>query len=202
MRRHIVHSGDSVAKIAQQYGVTVEEVHAVNRIDELYQLYQGRVLRIPVSVTSPVEMNSRVAAVPTSNGSNFVSAETPRTSVTVPREEVVVEVEETPAGIEEPPAVPEVAFEVPRVAVTETPRREAPVVRETYIVTPRETPVVQPRVTPVAQSSNQKTYTVVKGDTAYRISQRFNVKADALLKHNGISDPSKLQIGQTLKIPN
>ncbi|MFT5154744.1 MAG: LysM repeat protein, partial [Planctomycetota bacterium] len=48
MRRHIVHSGDTVPKIAQHFGITPEEIYAVNRIDELYQLYQGRVLRIPV----------------------------------------------------------------------------------------------------------------------------------------------------------
>ena len=58
MRRHIVHSGDSVDSIAKEYGVTPEEIHAVNRINDLYQLYQGRVLRIPVEVRRPSSSSS------------------------------------------------------------------------------------------------------------------------------------------------
>ncbi len=85
MRRHIVHSGDSVGKIARQYGVTAEQIHAVNRIDDLYQLYQGRVLRIPVSVSTPVPLNSRIAETPSTNGSNAVSSEPSRLPVTIPR---------------------------------------------------------------------------------------------------------------------
>jgi LysM repeat protein len=48
----------------------------------------------------------------------------------------------------------------------------------------------------------QKTYTVVKGDNPFRIAKRFGVHYKELLSHNGITDPSKLQIGQTLRIPN
>ncbi|MFT5109828.1 MAG: LysM repeat protein, partial [Pseudoalteromonas tetraodonis] len=95
MRRHIVHSGDSVAKIAMQYGVSSEEIHAVNPIDELYQLYQGRVLRIPVSASHPVDLNRRMADAPktNTNGSNFVNVEQSRTLPAVSRNDTAAAIE-------------------------------------------------------------------------------------------------------------
>ena len=38
-----------VTSIAKAYGITPEEIYKCNRIDDLYQLYQGRVLRVPPS---------------------------------------------------------------------------------------------------------------------------------------------------------
>lgn len=46
-----------------------------------------------------------------------------------------------------------------------------------------------------------ETYEVKKGDSAYKIAQKYSwATADEILEWNGISDPSKLQIGQKLKI--
>lgn len=46
-----------------------------------------------------------------------------------------------------------------------------------------------------------ETYTVKSGDSPYSISKRYDwATADDILKWNNISDPSKLQIGQKLKI--
>ena len=216
MRRHIVHSGDSVAKIAQQYGVTEEEIHAVNRIDELYQLYQGRVLRIPVSVNEPIEPGraSRFADKASGNGNNFVGAEQSRTKAAVPRAELVSsETKDEPQEEkidDTPELLPETIKEVSKpIVVKETPREpERP---EPKIVSPRKVeperskpPVVKqtaPVVKRTASATGSKTYTVVKGDTAFRIAKRYGVHYKDLLSHNGITDPSKLQIGQALRIP-
>ncbi len=46
-----------------------------------------------------------------------------------------------------------------------------------------------------------ETYEVKKGDSAYKIAQKYSwATADEILEWNGISDPSKLQVGQKLKI--
>ena len=203
MRRHIVHSGDSVAKIAQQYGVSSEEIHAVNRIDEVYQLYQGRVLRIPLSASSPVPLSPQLAEKkPAVDSSSVVSDETPRGPLTTPHAEVVEPSESEDAPDADPllePDRPEVLKEISRpLHVTEVP----PVVeeeREPEIVRP-----IDPPAPPVADDppSRQKTYKVVKGDNPFRIAKRFGVHYKELLRHNGITDPSKLQIGQVLTIPN
>ena len=232
MRRHIVHSGDSVSKIARQYGVTAEAIHRVNRIDELYQLYQGRVLRIPVSVSTPIEPKSVVADVPSTNGSNPVSSAPSRLPATIPRATLPAALDisanadhepidlslmlpeegETsrPVVVEEPaaPVVVEKAPAPSRPEKTEAP--SAPVVAEraqavgaspASIVRPREEPQA-PRPAEPSAAPEQKTYAVQKGDNAFRIGQRFGIHYKELLAHNGITDASKLQIGQVLRIPN
>lgn len=50
-------------------------------------------------------------------------------------------------------------------------------------------------------AASVSTYDVKKGDTATSIAKRFGVTVDSLLKLNKVSDPKKLQLGQTLKIP-
>ncbi|MDR0624155.1 MAG: LysM peptidoglycan-binding domain-containing protein [Treponema sp.] len=44
-------------------------------------------------------------------------------------------------------------------------------------------------------------HVVEKGETVYSISRVYRVSPEALMKYNGITDVSKLQIGQRLKIP-
>ena len=56
--------------------------------------------------------------------------------------------------------------------------------------------------TSVAQDQGATTeYTVVKGDSPYKIAKKFKITPDQLIKANGITDPKKIQIGQKLKIP-
>jgi LysM repeat protein len=45
------------------------------------------------------------------------------------------------------------------------------------------------------------TYKVEKGDNPYKIAKKFGVSYQELLTLNGIDDPTKLQIGQELKVP-
>ncbi len=46
-----------------------------------------------------------------------------------------------------------------------------------------------------------KTYVVQKGDSLYSIAEKFKVDASVLIKLNGIDNPKKLKIGQTLHVP-
>lgn len=57
-----------------------------------------------------------------------------------------------------------------------------------------------------AQSNTQsgiygQRYTVQKGDTLWRISQRFAIPLDALIKVNNLKNPNVLHVGQELIIP-
>lgn len=53
-----------------------------------------------------------------------------------------------------------------------------------------------------ATPATPQTYTVKSGDRLLFIAKRFNVSPDELIAANKIKDPSKLQIGQSLKIPS
>ena len=44
-------------------------------------------------------------------------------------------------------------------------------------------------------------YKVMHGDTLYRIAQKTGSSMDAIVMANGMSDPSKLAVGQMLVIP-
>lgn len=50
-------------------------------------------------------------------------------------------------------------------------------------------------------SSSQVSYTVRRGDTLYRIAQRYSVSVSRLMTANSIDDPQDLEVGQVLTIP-
>jgi LysM repeat protein len=60
-----------------------------------------------------------------------------------------------------------------------------------------------PRATPVSEesASNGNSYTVVKGDTFYKIARDHKVSVSTLMSHNRITNDKSLKIGQVLKIP-
>ena len=41
---------------------------------------------------------------------------------------------------------------------------------------------------------------VVKGDNLTKISKKYNVPSDSIIKWNGIKNPDKLKIGEVLKL--
>lgn len=44
-------------------------------------------------------------------------------------------------------------------------------------------------------------YTVAAGDTLWKIAKIFNTQPSQIAKMNGITDPSKLKVGSTIKVP-
>jgi murein DD-endopeptidase MepM/ murein hydrolase activator NlpD len=44
-------------------------------------------------------------------------------------------------------------------------------------------------------------HVVAKGETVYSISRSYRISPDELMRHNGITDPSRLQLGRSLRIP-
>lgn len=70
----------------------------------------------------------------------------------------------------------------------------------------RFTAVEQPATTSkpapkTEETSSARSYVVKKGDTATSIAKKSGCTVDELLKLNKISDPKKLQLGQSLKLP-
>jgi LysM repeat protein len=90
------------------------------------------------------------------------------------------------------PVAPPTALVVPTATPTATPFPTLPATA-TPTATPRPTPTVTP--TPL------RTYVVQEGDILKDIAAAFNVSVADLMRVNGITDPTKLQIGQVLIIP-
>lgn len=56
-------------------------------------------------------------------------------------------------------------------------------------------------IAPVAAVAGAKNYTTQPGDSIWRISNRFKVSQDVLMKANGINDARKIKAGMSLIIP-
>jgi murein DD-endopeptidase MepM/ murein hydrolase activator NlpD len=54
---------------------------------------------------------------------------------------------------------------------------------------------------PEKLAADEGVHTVQKGETVYSIARSFGIGSDQLMRFNGITDPTKLQVGQRLKIP-
>lgn len=72
--------------------------------------------------------------------------------------------------------------------------------------TPGTSPAASPtpQTSPAAAQTEQRSYTVRSGDTLRGIAQRMYGNANLasfLAEANGITDPTKLQVGKTLVIP-
>jgi len=90
------------------------------------------------------------------------------------------------------PVVPLAASSAVAPAVTQTSPPKAAVASK---AAPKSAPVV------ATTAAAAGTYKVEKGDNPYKIAKKLGVTSQDLLKVNSIEDPTKLQIGQVLKVP-
>lgn len=105
---------------------------------------------------------------------------------------IVAEVPPEVAAIRNQPAIPvseQGLVEILPQAATAQPQLIRPTNRQLEDA-PRANPVGSGRI-----------HTVKSGENIWRISNRYKVSQKELLSLNGITDPSKLQIGQVLKLP-
>ncbi len=100
-------------------------------------------------------------------------------------------------------ATPSTIGKTPTITSSSATRTAAPA---TQTVTPSTTMTVsssaRSSVTAATRvSSSYALYVVKKGDTLYSIAKRYQTSVTELQRINGISDPSKLAVGQELKVP-
>ncbi|MEM1057769.1 MAG: LysM peptidoglycan-binding domain-containing protein [Verrucomicrobiota bacterium] len=81
--------------------------------------------------------------------------------------------------------------------VTEVVQATVPVIdRSTYVYDGAEP------TAPVPAAASAQTHTVAKGETLWRIARQYKTTPAAIANANGITDPSKVKIGTTLRIPS
>lgn len=86
------------------------------------------------------------------------------------------------------------AAPAPVVAKTEAPAAPVP-------AAPVKTETAKPAPAAATATDSGEIYVIAKGDNPYSIAKKLKVSYQALIEVNGITDPTKLQIGQKLKIP-
>jgi LysM repeat protein len=173
--------GDNYTRIATAQEVDENELRAANsNVD----IVPGLIMKIPpkrIVAMDPPE----VAAI--------------RGNTPLDRDRGLVEAVPVSGGA---PRAQLVKAAMPENLVTVQKPAAAPVIAK-----PRSTPPPPPRATPVAAAPpaatpSAKSYVVQSGDNVWRIANKFKVDQKALMKANGISDPKKLKLGMSLKIPH
>lgn len=170
-RTYKVQRGDTPAYIASQFGITAEELMAVNGITNPSALQVGQELIIPHPPT----------ATPTPSPLPVASPE--------------------PGPAASPAAVPQpTATATAAAGGTATPVAILAAVPSATLM-PTATPTAMPTASPVAAAAEARTYVVQAGDSPDSIARRFGITAQALMAANGITDPTRLRVGQRLVIP-
>lgn len=173
--KHEVAAGDTLNKIAGRYGVSVEQIEKANGLTASSVLRSGQKLTIPQVEAKPVVVpQTKVAPKP-------AVAQTKATpKVVEPQSKVAVKPEVKPVADAKP--VAEVK-----------PKAETKVA---------ETKAVPAKASGGEAAGGEQEYVVVAGDNPYSVAKKFHVSYQKLVEVNGIDDPTKIRIGQKLKIPS
>jgi murein DD-endopeptidase MepM/ murein hydrolase activator NlpD len=173
---HVVQRGETLFRIALNYGVTVQEMASLNGILDPSNLQVGQRLLVPANVA--------------------ISPALPQTHVVQPGETLRSIAEFYNLTTENLVALNDVAnpdtIYVGQILnlisiATETPTLPAPTVS-----------VVEPPVRPVAAPL---IHTVQPGETLFRIATSYGLTVNDLAGANSISDPTLIYTGQQLMIP-
>ena len=167
-RTHTVAAGDTLTRLASQYGTSIEAIERENGISTYSLIRVGQVLKIP-------EPGKALPAVP----EPAVAKALPEPAAKASPEPVVAKA--SPAVVD--------ASKVSTPAPSVDAKAAAPVAAP-------PAPAV-----PAKQAAGADVYVVAKGDNPYSIAKKLKVSYKQLVEVNGIEDPTKIQIGQKLKVP-
>lgn len=172
-RSHQVVPGDTLTRIAARYETTIEAIEKANGLTADSILRVGQVLTLPERGAEPVAVApARTAAAPATTATTETTATTAPTTTPVANTRTTV-----PSGATSAPA-----------STASAPSAAAPA-------------SVAPAAAAPTAGESAEIYEVVAGDNPYSIARRLGVNYQDLLTLNAIDDPTKLQIGQKLKIP-
>jgi LysM repeat protein len=197
---HTVRAGDTVARLATQYGSTTQAIISANGLGPNALIFVGQGLVIPVRATGT---------------GGIIASATPQVII-VTATAVPAQVQPTapPTQIALGPGIAASYTVAPgdtllsiaarfRTSVVAIARLNGIVnpnrilVGQTLLIPATGTPPAAPTPTPTPPPL---TYTVAPGDTLFRISLRFNVPLLRLIQINGIVNPNVIFVGQVLRL--
>ena len=178
-KTHTVAAKETLTSIAAMTKTTVEAIEKENGITSYSVIRVGQVLKIPGTETSKAASAKEAATKQA-----FIAT---KTEASKPVEDVIpLTSSEKPAPIKAAPA------QLAEPAVVKAAPAPAP-------VTAAPAPAPAPAAASTAGSGD--VYVVAKGDNPYSIAKKLHVSYNDLIAANDIKDPTKIQIGQKLKVP-
>lgn len=199
---HTVRPGDTVGKLADTYGSSVDAVIEANGLNASALIRVGQVLVVPVRLSSPAtSMPTVTPLVPVATVTPFVPQ--PTTTIYVVQSgdtlgRIAVRFNSTVTtlsqlnGITNPNLIRVGQRLTIPVSGAGDGSSQPPVVIVTQQVVVTATP---------ASTTGQQTYVVRSGDTLFRIALRFGVPLSRLTQANEIANPNVVYVGQVLVIP-
>ncbi|MEA3453437.1 MAG: LysM peptidoglycan-binding domain-containing protein, partial [Candidatus Caldatribacteriota bacterium] len=193
---YIVKKGDTLWTIAQQYNLTVNSILVNNNISNSELISIGQEMKIPLDKGTVAETNIVSQTVIDKNNSNNNSSINNNVSQPEKAEPFVYTVK---AG--------DNLWNISRkYGVSVEVISSVNNLKEKDLLSLGQKLEI-PAIGGGVSKSNQKqeptivTYTVVKGDTLWSISQRYDVKMNTIISTNNLKEISRLSIGQKLKLP-
>lgn len=167
---YIVQKGDTLWKIANRYGTTVQEIVDINNIENPNWIYPGQELRIVTNSTiAGNEARETGSITYTVQKGNTLSQIAKAYGVSV---EHIMELNDIQN--------PNLIYPNQKLRITESTNTNLNPVKQS--------------------ASQYYTYTVRRGDTLWRIAKRYGVSVKYLVRLNGIVNPNLIYPGRVLKI--
>jgi LysM repeat protein len=205
-KTHTVQAGDTLSRIAALYKISVEAIEKENGITTYSMIRVGQILKIPAPeslaikpevakpTTDPVTAAAKQAFLAAKTDIAKPAALITKTDIAKPQAVAKTDIAKPPAAaaktdIAKPPAVAaktDAAKPLPVAATTPKPANAQP--------SPKKAEMPSP-------TTDSDVYVVAKGDNPYNIAKKLHVSYNELIALNEIKDPTRVQIGQKLKIP-
>lgn len=189
---HVVKKGDTLWSIAQKYNLSVDLIFTTNNIANSELISIGQEMKIPSHKNAIAEANIVNQAVVDKKSNNI------NNNVSQPENaEPIVYTVKAGDNLWNISRKYGVSAEV-IISVNNLKDKDLLSLGQKLEI---------PAIGGGVSNSNQKqeptiiTYTVVKGDTLWSISQRYDVKMISIISVNNLKEISRLSIGQKLKLP-
>jgi LysM repeat protein len=192
-RTHTVQAGDTLSRLASLYKTTVQAIENENGITTYSMIRVGQVLKIPAAKSDAAKPATDPASAAVKHAFLAAKSDLPKPPATMAAKAETSKPPTTTAAKAETSKPPTTT-----VAKPETPKSAAAATQALKPVAQSATPAKE-EVPPAPSDGN--TYTVAKGDNPYSIAKKLHVSYNELIAINEIKDPTRVQIGQKLKIP-
>jgi LysM repeat protein len=230
-KTHTVQAGDTLSRIAALYKIGVEALEKENGITTYSMIKVGQILKIPAPESLAVKPElAKPATDPVTTAAKhaFLAAKTDIAKPAALITKTDVAKPPSPAAktdVAKPPspaAKTDVAKPPSPAAKTDVAKPPSPVAKsdvakppavaaKTDASKPPPVAVTTPKPANAQQSpkkaetpsptTDSDVYVVAKGDNPYNIAKKLHVSYNELIAINEIKDPTRVQIGQKLKIP-
>lgn len=180
---HTVVKGDNLWSIARKYGITIDELAAANQLAKTASLRLGQTLSVPAKAAAPA-----AAAGEAANTYAVVSGDT---LGSIARKHGT-----TATALRTANNLKGDALRIGQKLVI--PGNALPVSGDTAVPAVAASPAPAARPAPRAGDG---THTVVPGDTLGSIARKHGVRVGDLATLNNITDPAKIRVGQSLRLP-